>query len=456
MDFTLSVLIAGIIAMVLLYASLYIYYRRLQGIKEQLTTETHSSLQAFGLSIFSLGLIFPTSFFMPSFIPFLMGLLLFGMIGSQLLLVFTDVSRMRPYTILTLFMALILLIVPILNLLLGTNLTMIAMVFGLLPLIVIAFFGAVYVIRESPNPFTISMMVILVFAIIATMTYMFDLIAGAPQFFILQVLPVAVGIGVTSSMLRPWRNIIVIAFATLVGTVGPALFIPALLAGNMPIFLFAASLTVALTCMVIPLTFFMQQAVDTKSSTAFYITMSLISIGVLALTHGNNFAIANSAIGGWDETILFLDWVFGVFAVACFTMSAISSSFSDSVRRSSREIIIAFGSALIVLGHPIVRWVEVEGVSIQRWELDPLYLGVLSLLGVAFIIFFKMSYHLWKVGSGRAGLRFVFFMFAALFLGIVAMFSDMIPIDLIVPLFLVAGIMLAFSSPRRNPFAKAS
>lgn len=450
MDFSLSVQIAGIISMVLLYASLYIYYVRLHGIKERITTETHSSLQAFGLSIFSLGLIFPTSFFMPSFIPFLMGLLLFGMIGSQLLLIFSDVTRMRPYTILTFFMILILLIVPILNLLMGTNLTIFAMVFGLLPLIVIAFCGAVYVIRESPNPFTISMMVILVFAIIATMTYLLDLITAAPQFFILQILPVVVGIGVTSSMLKPWRNIISISMLALILSVGPALFIPAFIANNMTNFLFTISLTFALVCLVVPLAFFLKQAVETRATTALYISLSLISIGLLALTHGNNFAIANSPIGVWDETILFIDWFFGLLGVSAFTMAAIASSFSVTARHAAREIIIGIAVGLLVLGHPIVRWVEIEGVMIQRWELDPLYLGIMALLVVAFIVFGKISYQLWKAGSGKAGLRFVFFMFAALFLGIVAMFADLIPLDLIVPLFLLAGVMLVLSSPSRN------
>ena len=139
-----------------------------------------------------------------------------------------------------------------------------------------------------------------------------------------------------------------------------------------------------------------------------------------------------------------------------FTMAAIASSFSTNVRHASRELIIGIGAGLVVLGHPIVRWVQVGDELIQRWELDPLYTGIMALLLVAFIVFGRMSYQLWKAGSGRAGLRFVFFMFAALFLGIVAMFADMIPLDLIVPLFLLSGIMLILSSPRRNPFTKSS
>ncbi len=318
-------------------------------------------------------------------------------------------------------------------------------------------------LRESPSPFTVSMLIIILFTLVAAFTTTSGFIANTPQFFILQVMPIVVAAGVLGSMLRPWRNIITLTMLSLIVVVGPALIIPAYIANNMTIFLFTTALTFALLCLIVPMSFFLQQVVETRSSTALYISLALISIGLLALTHGNNFSIANSAIGGWDESILYFDWILGVFGVSAFTMSAIASSFSAKIRQASREIIIGFGAALLALGHPVVRWIEVDVygdgsliLNIQRWELDPLYLGIMALLVVSFAVFLKLSYQLWKAGSGRAGLRFVFFMFAALFLGIVAMFADMIPLDLIVPLFLLAGVMLILSSPRRNPFEKAS
>ena len=57
MDFGLSILIAGTIALALLYSSLIIYYRRLGGIVDRVTEETLQSLKAFGVSIFGLGLM---------------------------------------------------------------------------------------------------------------------------------------------------------------------------------------------------------------------------------------------------------------------------------------------------------------------------------------------------------------------------------------------------------------
>jgi hypothetical protein len=321
--------------------------------------------------------------------------------------------------------------------------------------VIAAFGGALYVLRESPSPFTASMIVILVFTLVAGMTaIILDVIAN-PQFFLILITPVIVAAAVVGSMLRPWRNIITLTMLGLIVTAGLGLFIAGFIAGNMTIFLFTAALTFALVSLTIPLSFFLQQAIDTRATTALYISVSLISIGLLALTHGNNFAIANSAIGSWDETILFIDWMFGLLGVCAFTMAAIAASFSANVRRASREILIAFGFILLTLGSPLVRFIEIDGETIMRWELDPLYLGIFAMLLISFSIFGRLSYQLYRVGSGRAGLRFVFFMFAALFLGIVAMFADLIPLDLLVPMLLLAGVMLILSSPRRNPFAQA-
>jgi len=457
MDFGLSILIAGTIALTLLYSSLIIYYKRLGGIADRVTEETFQSLKAFGFSIFGLGLMFPVSIFIPSLILLCFGISLFGMIGSLLYLTVKEAERIKKFSYVNIALILVLIVESLARVLITPYpLPMIGMFVSVLPMLAIASAGVVYALRETPNPFTISMFIILIFTVIAALTHMFDFLQASPQFFMIQVLPVVIAAGVMASMLRPWRNIITLALLGLIVTVGPALFIPALLAGNMTVFLFSLSLTFALICLTIPLSFFLQQAVETRATTALYISVSLVAIGLLALTHGNNYAIANSPIGAWDESILFIDWFFGVFGVCCFTMAAIASSFSTNVRHASREIMIGIGAGLLVLGHPIVRWVQVGDELIQRWELDPLYLGIMALLLIAFIVFGRMSYQLWKAGSGRAGLRFVFFMFAALFLGIVAMFSDMIPLDLIVPLFLLSGIMLVLSSPKRNPFAKSS
>ncbi|MFW9920773.1 MAG: hypothetical protein ACFFED_14305 [Candidatus Thorarchaeota archaeon] len=455
MDFALSVIISGLISSGLLVSSVLVFFNRLQAISNQITIATKRSLRSFGIAALFLSFIGPTGIIESSFVPVWIAGVFLGLIISQLYLSVDDEQKVRRIGFALSTLVAIFIIESIARqLIVPYPLPPIMLIMTLPTLLVVSFLGALYVLRESPSPFTVSMFIIIVFTLIAAITATLGFISSSPQYFLLQILPIVVAAGVLSSMLRPWRNIVTLSFLTLILSTGPALIIPAFLANNMTIFLFTVSLTFALLCLTIPFSFFLRQAVETRATTALYISVSLLSIGLLALTHGNNFAIANSAIGLWDEGILFIDWFFGLLAVSTFTLSAIAASFSANVRHASREVILAFTMMLLTLGHPIVRWVEFDGEMIQRWELDPLYLGIIGLLAIAFIVFFKMSYQLWKVGSGRAGLRFIFFMFAALFLGIVAMFADNIPLDFLVPLLLLAGVMLILSSPQRNPFAK--
>ncbi|MFW9847908.1 MAG: hypothetical protein ACFFF4_02145 [Candidatus Thorarchaeota archaeon] len=455
MDFTLSVTISGIISTILVLIALVVYYRRYREISPQLTAPTRKALSAFGIAVFFLALVGPTGLLISEFSMMWIACLFAAIIIAQLNLAMDDEKKVRRISVALIAMALVTMLEAFARVFIPSYPTAFLTMMLLATMMVGAIIGSVYVLRESPSPFTVSMFIIIIFTLISAFTASTGFIVGTPQFFILQIMPIVVAAGVVGSMLRPWRNIITLTMLGLIVTAGPSLFIPAFIAGDTTIFLFTVSLTFALISLTIPLSFFLQQAVDTRATTALYISISLISIGLMALTHGNNFSIANSYIGSWDELILFMDWGLGLIAVGAFTMAAIAASFSSTVRHASREFIIAFGFTLLTLGMPFVRWVEVGGELIQRWELDPLYLGVFALLLISFSIFGRLSYQLYKAGAGRAGLRFIFFMFAALFLGIVAMFSDNIPLDYLVPMLLLAGVMLIFSSPRRNPFAQA-
>lgn len=456
MDFALSVLVAGVISSTALLLGIIIFFQRLRKISGQLTPATLNSLRSFGVSAVFLLLIPGTGLLDAQLVPVWIAGDLAGLIISQLYLAIDNERTVRRFMGVIWTVTIIVIVEGLARTAFQAYPFLpIAMMVALPTFLVVSIVGAVYVLKETPSPFTGSMFVIIVFTLIAAITAALGFVAGEPQYFILQVLPIVVAAGVLGSMLRPWRNIITLTLLALFLSVGPALFIPAFIAGNTNIFLFTASATFALACLTIPLSFFLRQAVQTRAATALYVSVSLIAIGLLAITHANNFAIAYSSLGpSWDEGILFLDWVFGVLAVGTYTMSAISASFSPEVRLVSREVLIGVSAGLLVLGHPIVRWVDVGGSLIQRWELDPLYLGIFAMLVVAFAVYFRIVYQLYRAGSGRAGLRFVFFMFAALFLGIVAMFADNIPLEFLVPLLLVAGILLVFSSPQRNPFAK--
>lgn len=456
MDFALSVLVAGVISSTALLLGIIIFFQRLRKITGQLTAATLNSLRSFGVSAVFLLLIPGTGLLDAQLVPVWIAGDLAGLIISQLYLAIDNERTVRRLMGVIWTVTIVVIVEGLARTALPAYPFLpIAMMVALPMFLVVSFVGAVYVLKETPSPFTGSMFVIIVFTVIAAITAALGFVAGEPQYFILQVLPIVVAAGVLGSMLRPWRNIITLTLLALFLTVGPALFIPALIAGNTNIFLFTASASFALVCLTVPLSFFLRQAIQTRAATALYISISLIAIGLLAITHANNFAIAYSSLGpAWDDNILFIDWLFGLLGVSSFTMSAISASFSPSVRVAFREVLIAVSSGLLVLGYPFVRWVEVNGTLIQRWELNPLYIGIFAILIVAFAVYSRIVYQLYRAGSGRAGLRFVFFMFAALFLGIVAMFANYIPIEVLVPVLLLAGVLLVFSSPQRNPFTQ--
>jgi hypothetical protein len=455
-DFALSVLVAGIFSSAALLLGIAVFFQRLRKVSRQITGATLNSLRSFGVAAVFLVLIPGTGILDAQLVPVWITGDLAGLIVSQIYLAIDTERTVRRFAALVSAVTLIVMVEGLARTAFEIYPFMpIAMMVVLPTFLIVSFVGAVYVLKETPSPFTGSMFVIIVFTIIAAITAALGFVSGAPQYFVLQVLPIVVAAGVLGSMLRPWRNIITLSMLALFLTVGPALFIPAFIGSNVNIFLFTASATFALACLTIPLSFFLRQAIQTRAATALYISISLIAIGLLAITHANNFAIAYSSLGpAWDDNILFIDWLFGLLGVSTFTMSAISASFSPSVRVAFREVLIGVSSGLLVLGYPFVRWVEVNGTLIQRWELNPLYLGIFAIIIVAFAVYSRIVYQLYRAGSARAGLRFVFFMFAALFLGIVAMFANYIPIEALVPVLLLAGVLLVFSSPQRNPFAQ--
>ena len=78
------------------------------------------------------------------------------------------------------------------------------------------------------------------------------------------------------------------------------------------------------------------------------------------------------------------------------------------------------------------------------------YIGVIIPLIIGFVSFLNVVYKLSKAGAAMAGARFLAFMFASLFLGIIAMFADVIDINIIAILMVTAGLLMIGSSPRAS------
>ncbi len=440
MNFEISILIAGLLSALAIYLGLIVYASRLRKVYNDVSKPIARALVVFGISTFFMGLIGISGVIAPNLSMVPISFMLAALLIAELNLAFSNELLVKRASIVVILLSFIVFIETVLGVLISYSGFMLMPVLALL--FVTSLITSIYLLKESPNPFSASIFILVVSLTIAAAFAATGILGAHPEYFIIQVIPLIVGAAVLGSMLRPWRHIISLSIGILAIIVGLSLAIPAYLDGDTNIMIFALVAAFAGAATVIPLDFFVDQATTTRATTPMYMSSTLILVALLVITHSNNYAISLSAIGGWDPYILFLDWFFGLFGVAAFTMASVTAMTSKQTSHRMREIIIASVCILLTLGHPYV----IDG----RYELDVLYIGLMIILGIGFIEFFGVAYKLAKAGAAMAGARFVAFMFAGLGIGIVAMFADLIPLEITGSMLVVAGVLLIVSSPRAS------
>jgi hypothetical protein len=435
MNFELSLLVSALLVSCGIYFGILIYVKRVRDVYNTISRPTARALILFGIVNAFMGLMGVTGIYAPEYSMIWVTSMFASLLLCELTLILTNDTRIKQSFALVTVTALI----AIVDIVLGTR-------FILMPVLAILMIGSVgasiYLLKESPNPFTASIFVLIVLLLYAAFTAQVGIVAANPEYFIIQIAPMVVATAVLISTLRPWRHIISYSVVILALIVGVSLAIPAYFDGNMNIVIFSILAAFAGSATAIPLDFFIKQSVETHASTPIYVSFTLVLVGLLVITHSNNYAISYSAIGLWDPNILFVDWMFGLFGVCSFIMAAASASVSETARKATKEILIGTSCILLTLGHPFVE----NG----RYDLRPLYLAIIVLIIIGFIGFFSVVRQLSKAGATMAGARFLAFMFASLMIGIVAMFADMIPIEVLTLLMLTAGFLLIGSSPRAS------
>jgi len=440
MDFGLSLIIAGLLSTVTIYLGLIVFANRLRRVYNSVSKPIARALVLFGISSAFMGVIGITGIYASTLSMVAISFMFAALFITELNLAISNESTVKKITYIIILLSVAVLIEAIAGVLISFPRMI------LFPVLFIVLAGSLitslYLLKETPNPFTVSIFILIVSVMLTAITAAIGILGIHPEYFIIQVIPLIVGAAVLASMLKPWRQIISYSIGILAIVVGFSLAIPAYLDNDTSILIFSLVAAFAGAATVIPFDFFVEQATETKAATPMYISLTLLFVALLVITHSNNYAIGYISAGVWDTNILFIDWFFGLVGVGSFTMAAISASTSKQTSHRSRELLIAASCILLTLGHPFVQ----NG----RYELDPLYLGLIVILGIGFIGFFVVVYKLSKAGATMAGARFLFFMFAGLAVGIVTMFADMMPVELAAILLSSAGFMLIASSPRAS------
>ncbi|MHA1637344.1 MAG: hypothetical protein ACTSUB_04950 [Candidatus Thorarchaeota archaeon] len=441
MDFTLSLIISAYLATIALFIGLGIYIRRLRDIQDRITKPTERALIWYGIAGAMVGLLGLTMVIDSRYVLVYVSFMYAAFAISQLNLIVSNEKIIKRATIFLLVLAILAAAESILR--------RFTTVLGAMPPFILAismvifiggtFLMGFYLLKESPSPFTVSTLILLFLIVISAFTSLWLDLTSTPEYFTFLIAPYIIMAAVMGSMMRPWRQIGSISIGLFAIITAISLAIPAFIDGNINILLFAIAAGFAATCIVAPFDFFSKQAIDTGAKTPIYITITMLFIALLSITHASNYAISVINFDVWDPMILYMDWIFGVIAVSTFTLASYSTTASENARNAVKEILIALAAALVVLGHPYIQG--------GRWELEILYLVLIFLLVIAITGYIRLSRQLLKLGSGGVAGRFLAFMFAGLGIGLVTMFADEIGITLLFPILIGAGLLLLVSNP---------
>ncbi|MFO7837546.1 MAG: hypothetical protein R6V83_12965 [Candidatus Thorarchaeota archaeon] len=438
LDFMLTLYLSGAVSFAVLIASVIVFGNRLRSIYHTLTQNTKRSLVAFGISGVFLGLVPIQAIVYPALVPVWLTAFLSSLITSELYLYAESLTTLRIGVSAAFLVAFTVIVETLLRT--QRELTPIALIAGLGSLLVSAAALGIYLLKESPSPFTGSIVVLIIIFVGTLLSANLGDVPAYPEYFMMESAPLLLTAAVLGTILKPWR-LIVTVFLTLLGIVTAiALIIPAIIAGDIFIWPYVICAVFAGLACVFPLNYFIKQAVDTGTRTPLYVSFTLISVALLAITHSNAWSIAVEQ-GAWDLNLLYVDWIIGVVAVISFTLSSISLLYSERITNLIIDGLIFGGTALLALGHPFV--------SDGRYQLSPLYIPLSFLIAAGIIGFFVVAYKLRRAGSGGAASRFILFSFASLSVGIVAMFSDRFPFPLTLILLVIPGLMLVVASPYR-------
>jgi len=448
MDFQTVLYTSGSLTAIILTITLIIYGARIRRVVSEVTDATRMALYSFGASGVMTVIVTVAGLFYRGLFMAWMGLFFEFLISTMMYILYPEGSRGKYARIGIFAIALGMLAENLISFLgiipdFGIRIAMM----GLTIYLVAAFLFAFILVRETPSAFTGSIMLILILYVITAITAGTYFIFDHTEYFIIQSLPILVSAAVFGSVNRPWRTMVTLFIVFTAIAMSGGLLLGALMTNPIEwtTVLFVVPAIIASLSLVAPMNYFIEQAVNTGNRTPQFISVVLATVSILALTHSNSFAIYMSATPHtWNEFFVWSDVILGSVAIIAFLIAGASASFSEGAYIVTRELGVMFGTAMIVLGFPVIRGWPGENV----WRAAELYPFLAVAMAIGIILFVRTSYRLHRSGATRAAQNLMTFVVAALIIGIVTMFSDQLNIFLVMLLLIIAsGLALASSPP---------
>ncbi len=421
-DFYATLLNSGSVIIMVLMVSLLIFAFQVRGIYSDIGVGTRRALMAYAMS--GVAMAIATFVGVQESLRFLItgtGALFLGAIVIAEIWILLSEKRAKQGSIATVLIVVGVYANNFLEEFMGIPLYF--MMVGLSILLLGSVYFAVVLLRENPSTFSVSLLLVL-------FLYMGTWVIGATgwtfapenhQYYIIQVLPLIVAATIFSSVRRPGRSTLAAFIMLFTFTLGFPLFTSSLEVGSWTIMAFVGVEMFTAICLIAPLNYFLDQNAETGAKTPLYLGAVVAFVSLLVVTHSLSWAVFISTPGmAWNPYLVWVDVMIGSCAIIAFMLAAVSSLFGDWAHTITREAMIIFSTAAAVLTFPF------DGSeSIIPNDLVWMAFGIIITIGT--LMFIRLSIRIVKAGGGIAAGRLMLFIFAAVLIAIVSMYSDTIP-----------------------------
>lgn len=442
MDFSLALIISGLVTAVLLSIALIVYGFSVKRILNDVTPNTRKALISFGFAGL-LTVIVTLTGIIDSRLQFaVMGIFFALMVSTILYVLYPEGSRAKKGRYLAFIISIIMIIENqlVLHGYLGSSMFQ---YMGLTILIISSFTLSFILVRDTPSSFTASVLLILILYLFTGVTAITHFTFNNPEYFIVQSLPIIISVAVYASISRPWRSMISIFLIAFAISLGSGLIIGALLVGNSLIWQYTLVALIASLFLISPLNYFVQQGAETGARTPRLIGYVLIALCLLILSHTNSWAVyvvemLPKPAMAWNISFVAIDTILGTIAIVCFVLAGAAANFGEKTYSIIHNALLIAGTTIAMIGMYTIRDIG---------EVNDVYPLMLGLIFIGILLFIKISVKIYRIGAKRAAANFMTFIISSLAIGLAVMFSDQLPFLIFVILLAIASILALASNP---------